>query len=83
MLGRAAMANINKGDWLRGSCDRCGCSSINFRCSIFNTQMICSDCIEKEMKHPLYQKAKQAEREECLKGNLNYDGIGLPDDLAV
>lgn len=49
--------------------------------SRFNTDEICLDCEAKERQHPLYAYAKEVERQECLKGNLNFPGIGLPDDL--
>jgi hypothetical protein len=46
--------------------------------SFFNTQMICMDCVEKERKHPDYQKAKDAEHAAVLRGDYNYQGIGYP-----
>lgn len=72
---------FNLGNWLLGSCDRCGQKGREFKGSIFNTQVICPHCLEKERNHPLYRKALETERAECLKGNLNFEGIGLPDDL--
>lgn len=64
-----------------GVCERCHKQSNMFRMSIFNTQMICADCLEKEQNHPLYKKAVECERDEYLKGNMNFQGIGLPEDL--
>ncbi len=49
--------------------------------SWFNTQEICPDCQKIEMAHPDYQKAKDREHEQVLKGNRYYEGIGLPDDI--
>ena len=49
--------------------------------SFFNTDMICPDCEKKEKAHPDYAKAKEIERQEVLKGNYNYGGIGKPADL--
>ena len=66
-----------------GVCERCHKQSNMFRMSIFNTQMICADCLEKEQNHPLYKKAVECERDEYLKGNMNFQGIGLPEDLQV
>ncbi len=43
--------------------------------------MICTACDAKERKHPQYERAVRIETEEVLKGNLNYEGIGLPQDL--
>jgi len=38
-------------------------------------------CVSKEQKHPDYERAKRVEFEQVLKGNLNYEGIGLPEEL--
>jgi hypothetical protein len=62
-------------------CDRCGQKKNSFTMSIFNTDWICEDCCEKETAHPQYHKARKIEAEHCRKGNYNYEGIGLPDDL--
>jgi len=62
-------------------CDRCKKEAKSLRCSMFNTQMCCEECIKKEQGHPLYQTAKERERESVLNGNYNFEGIGLPDDL--
>lgn len=37
-------------------------------------------CNEIEKKHPDYEKAKKVELEEVLKGNYNYEGVGLPEN---
>jgi hypothetical protein len=44
-------------------------------------QMICMACDAKERKHPSFDRAKRIELEQCLKGNLNFEGVGLPKDL--
>lgn len=64
-------------------CARCGVSLENVvhTTSMFNTDVICSDCKEREKRHPLYEKAAKVELEEVLKGNYNYEGIGCPPDL--
>lgn len=49
--------------------------------SIFNTDMCCLECIEIERAHPDFQKARDVELDELLKGNYNFPGIGLPEDL--
>ncbi|MDY6471170.1 MAG: hypothetical protein SPK70_08910 [Succinivibrio dextrinosolvens] len=36
-----------------GVCERCHKHNTSFRMSMFNTQMICSECVEKERNHPL------------------------------
>jgi len=51
--------------------------------SFFNTDMICPECEAKEKAHPDYELARKVERAECLKGNLNYPGIGLPRDMEI
>lgn len=62
-------------------CDRCKKSTKTFTMSMFNTDWICFDCQEKEMKHPDYEKARKLEAEQVELGNYNYEGIGLPNDL--
>lgn len=62
-------------------CERCYKEGSALIGSIFNTQMICLKCEEKEKDHPEYEKAKRLELEEVKKGNYNYEGIGLPSDL--
>lgn len=64
-----------------GLCDRCGKPVRALRMSMFNTEMCCQACLNKEKRHPKYQEAKEAERREVLKGNHNFEGIGKPEDL--
>lgn len=66
---------------MNGKCDRCKKDSNVTTGSYFNEEMICPDCRDKESKHPLYAKAKEEELKEVQKGNYNFKGIGLPDDL--
>lgn len=49
--------------------------------SKFNTQMICPHCEEAEQAHPSYDTARQREQNEVLRGNHNFEGIGLPPEL--
>lgn len=66
-----------------GICDRCGKPNGNVTImSKFNTDIICMDCKVEEKNHPDYQRASDAELAECKKGNLNFEGIGLPKDLG-
>lgn len=51
--------------------------------SMFNTEMCCNTCIQNERNHPDYEKARQAEHEAISRGEYNFPGIGLPDDLKV
>ena len=64
-----------------GLCDRCGKRVKALRMSIFNTEMCCEACLNREKRHPKYAEAKEAERQEVLKGNYNFEGIGKPEDL--
>lgn len=65
------------------SCVRCGVSFEKeaYSMSYFNTDECCLECLEQEKKHPMYQKAKEIERQEVAKGNYNFEGIGLPEDF--
>lgn len=61
-------------------CDRChgdfnGCRTM----SMFNTQVICMACKEKEQQRANYRKAVEADHAEIRKGNYNFQGIGLDD----
>jgi len=49
--------------------------------SMFNTHQCCPKCIEEERAHPEFKRARQVELDELLKGNYNFPGIGLPEDL--
>lgn len=60
------------------NCQRCG-SPLNgvSIMSMFNTQIICMGCKDKERQDPNYKKAVQADIDEIRKGNFNFEGIGL------
>jgi len=60
------------------TCQRCNNKSSSHTMSMFNTDIICMECKQSEMKLPEYEAARQKETEECLKGNFNFEGIGLP-----
>lgn len=62
-------------------CERCFMPGNVSRMSIFNTQMICSKCQEKEEAHPDFKKAKDAELDSVKRGDYNFPGIGLPNNL--
>lgn len=49
--------------------------------SVFNEDLICVSCKETEEKHRDYKKAIQAIEKEENKGNYDFKGIGIPDDL--
>ena len=62
-------------------CQRCGKETRTTIMSMFNTDIICMDCKEKEKKHPSYNAAVEVDNREILKGNFRYKGIGKPKDL--
>jgi len=63
-------------------CQRCGGSTNNCTTmSMFNTQVICQDCRQRESQHPEYEKARQADTEASRNGDRFFKGIGLPNDL--
>jgi predicted ATPase len=66
---------------MNGKCDRCSKPSTVTTGSYFNQEMICMECEKRERNHPEYKEAKQRELEEVRKGNMNYGGIGKPNDL--
>jgi hypothetical protein len=58
-------------------CERCGKEDFCFIMSMYNTQMICLDCKEKEKKRSDYNKAVEEEAKAVKRGNYNFKGIGL------
>ena len=62
-------------------CQRCGKETLVHTMSMFNTEEICMECKEKERKHPMYEAAREADRQAVLSGNYNFKGIGKPRDL--
>ncbi len=62
-------------------CQRCREDKGSIQMSIFNTQMCCPECIDKERAHPKFKEARDTELDALSKGNYNFPGIGLPEDL--
>jgi len=62
-------------------CDRCKEEVRTTTMSMFNVDVICMSCKVTERNHPDYKKAVEREREELMKGNWNFEGIGKPKDL--
>ena len=59
----------------KDNCDRCGEPTNNITImSMFNEDVICMSCKEKEKKDPEYKAAAEAEREQIKSGNTNYKG---------
>jgi hypothetical protein len=60
-------------------CDRCGESTNGVTTmSIFNQDVICMPCKEKEKKDPEYKAASKAEADAIRRGDTNYKGA-IPD----
>lgn len=57
-------------------CARCKKVANPHIMSMFNTDLICMDCKEKERQRPDYRDAVKADIEEIKKGNYNFQGIG-------
>jgi len=64
-------------------CERCKKETTVTQMSLFNTQMCCTACIQTERNHPQFLKARSAELEAISRGDYNFPGIGLPDDLKA
>lgn len=62
-------------------CQRCGVETSVTIMSMFNEQIICMDCKDKEVEHPLYKGAREAEVEQVRQGNYNFKGVGKPSNL--
>jgi len=62
-------------------CQRCKKQTIVTIMSMFNTDIICMDCEDKEKNHPDYEKAVAAEMASVRRGDVNFSGIGKPVDL--
>ena len=62
-------------------CDGCGTETNSTIMSMFNTDILCPDCKDKERKHPDYTKACEAELAAVQSGNRAFPGIGKPKDL--
>jgi hypothetical protein len=65
-------------------CERCHQPTNNkTTMSMFNEDVICMSCKDKERQNPNYSKAETADIEQIKKGNYNYSGIGyLPDNYS-
>ena len=49
---------INEDSYACDKCERCEKETTEFTMSVFNTQMICLNCSEKEKESPQYRKSK-------------------------
>ncbi len=67
-------------DMRKDNCDRCGESTTHSSTtmSIFNTDVICMSCKDKERKDPEYKAASIAETEAYRNGVKDFQGV-MPD----
>lgn len=63
------------------NCERCRKEAVGLMMSMFNTDMICNNCHLLETSHPDFERARQEEQDAISRGEYNFPGIGLPDDL--
>ena len=60
------------------NCDRCGKPLNGCRImSMYNHDVLCMDCKDKETQREDYRKAVEADHAEIRRGNYNFPGIGL------
>lgn len=62
-------------------CQRCHQQATSHIMSMFNTEMICAECKDKERRHPDYAAAQAAELSAVQAGDYNFSGIGKPANL--
>lgn len=62
-------------------CERCLQDTRILTGSWFDQSMICPNCDEAELNHQDIEIAKAAERLAVIGGDLNFPGIGKPQDL--
>jgi len=58
-------------------CDRCGNKFIIRTQSIFNSDVLCRECLGDERKAPGYAEAARIESKHVSAGDYNYEGVGL------
>ncbi len=63
------------------SCDRCEKKTTHRRVSMFNAEMICHNCQLLEIEHPRFEKAREAINDAISRGDYEFAGIGLPENL--
>jgi len=62
-------------------CDRCDKKTHIQRKSMFNNDNICQDCQILEIEHPQFEKAREAVMDSISRGDYEFSGIGLPENL--
>lgn len=57
-------------------CDRCSKETLSTIMSMFNYDVLCLECKQKEREHPDYEAAREAEADAVRAGNYHFPGIG-------
>lgn len=57
-------------------CKRCGKQTDATIMSMFNTDIICMECSDRERQDPRYKEAVEADSQAIRQGNYNFPGIG-------
>ena len=68
-------------EW-EGICHRCSKTTDFHIMSMFDVALICHSCLMIERNHPEYPKATEAELLSIKDGDMNFKGIGCPQDLS-
>lgn len=58
------------------TCDRCYEQTSVTIMSMFNTEILCMECKQKEKLDPRYKQAQAADDAAIRAGNFNFKGIG-------
>lgn len=60
-------------------CDRCGKELVSRWLSMFNMDVICPECKEKERQRSDYNQAIDAVDAEFKKGTIDFEGVGYKE----
>ena len=61
-----------------GTCHSCGHDCGGYAMSVFNKQMLCSDCDRAERAHPDFEMAWNTFRFHLKQGDFTFPGVGWP-----
>lgn len=62
-------------------CARCGAPTVVQRFGVFNSDNLCTACLDKEVAHKDYPRALIANEYALTTHNIAWEGLGKPDDL--
>ena len=80
-VGTFELATVFAGDAMK--CRRCGHERTGAVSSMFDGELICNACNQREKEHPKYNSAINALKNAVNNGNYRYCGVGLPEDLRI